>query len=86
VVVPVGEKTANILREKLIPRSRAARRRLDRCGGALRPVVTEAHKERIESYIQMCADEGGELVVDGAASSCRGMRRASSSARPSSTM
>jgi malonate-semialdehyde dehydrogenase (acetylating)/methylmalonate-semialdehyde dehydrogenase len=48
------------------PRDRgAARRRLDRCGGALRPGRHQAHKERIESYIQMCVDEGGELVVDG---------------------
>ena len=28
-------------------------------------MVNEAHKQRIENYIQMCADEGGELVVDG---------------------
>ncbi len=29
------------------------------------PVVSKAHRERIEHYIQMCIDEGGELVVDG---------------------
>jgi malonate-semialdehyde dehydrogenase (acetylating)/methylmalonate-semialdehyde dehydrogenase len=28
-------------------------------------VVSKAHKERVEGYIQMCIDEGGELVVDG---------------------
>jgi len=29
------------------------------------PVVTAAHKQRIEDYIQMGVDEGAELVVDG---------------------
>ncbi len=29
------------------------------------PVVSKAHKERIEGYIQMGIDEGAELVVDG---------------------
>ena len=29
------------------------------------PVVNAAHKERIENYIQMCIDEGGELVETG---------------------
>jgi malonate-semialdehyde dehydrogenase (acetylating)/methylmalonate-semialdehyde dehydrogenase len=28
-------------------------------------VVNAAHKKRIEDYIQLCIDEGGELVVDG---------------------
>ena len=28
-------------------------------------MVNEAHKQRVENYIQMCADEGAELVVDG---------------------
>ena len=29
------------------------------------PVVTAAHKQRIEDYIQMGVDEGAKLVVDG---------------------
>ena len=29
------------------------------------PVVTAAHKQRVEDYIQMGVDEGAELVVDG---------------------
>src|SRR5688500_3833351 len=29
------------------------------------PVVSAAHKARIENYIQMGVDEGAELVVDG---------------------
>jgi len=66
VVVPVGEKTANALREKLIPAIRALRVGVSTDPDAhYGPVVTAAHKARIEHYIQMCADEGGELVIDG---------------------
>ncbi|HEX8216393.1 MAG TPA: CoA-acylating methylmalonate-semialdehyde dehydrogenase, partial [Allosphingosinicella sp.] len=66
VVVPVGEKTANNLREKLIPAIRALRVGVSTDADAhYGPVVNAAHRQRIENYIQMCADEGGELVVDG---------------------
>jgi malonate-semialdehyde dehydrogenase (acetylating)/methylmalonate-semialdehyde dehydrogenase len=66
VVVPVGEQTANNLREKLIPAINALRVGVSTDGDAhYGPVVSAAHRQRIESYIQMCADEGGELVVDG---------------------
>jgi malonate-semialdehyde dehydrogenase (acetylating) / methylmalonate-semialdehyde dehydrogenase len=66
VVVPVGEKTANDLREKLIPAINALRVGVSTDADAhYGPVVNDAHRKRIESYIQMCADEGGELVIDG---------------------
>ncbi|HWH22522.1 MAG TPA: CoA-acylating methylmalonate-semialdehyde dehydrogenase [Allosphingosinicella sp.] len=66
VVVPVGEKTADNLREKLIPAIEGLRVGVSTDAEAhYGPVVTQAHKERIEGYIQMCVDEGGELVVDG---------------------
>jgi malonate-semialdehyde dehydrogenase (acetylating)/methylmalonate-semialdehyde dehydrogenase len=66
VVVPVGDKTANALREKLIPAIEALRVGVSTDSEAhYGPVVTAAHKARIEHYIQMCHDEGGELVVDG---------------------
>jgi malonate-semialdehyde dehydrogenase (acetylating)/methylmalonate-semialdehyde dehydrogenase len=66
VVVPVGEKTANALREKLIPAIRGLRVGVSTDAEAhYGPVVSAAHKARIESYIQMCQDEGGELVIDG---------------------
>jgi malonate-semialdehyde dehydrogenase (acetylating)/methylmalonate-semialdehyde dehydrogenase len=66
VVVPVGDKTADALREKLVPAINALRVGVSTDAEAhYGPVVTQAHKERVESYIQMCADEGGELVVDG---------------------
>ncbi|HEX8400174.1 MAG TPA: CoA-acylating methylmalonate-semialdehyde dehydrogenase [Allosphingosinicella sp.] len=66
VVVPVGEKTADALREKLIPAINALRVGVSTDADAhYGPVVNAAHRGRIENYIQMCADEGGELVVDG---------------------
>jgi malonate-semialdehyde dehydrogenase (acetylating)/methylmalonate-semialdehyde dehydrogenase len=66
VVVPVGEKTADDLRAKLIPAIAALRVGVSTDADAhYGPVVNAAHKERVENYIQMCADEGGELVVDG---------------------
>jgi malonate-semialdehyde dehydrogenase (acetylating)/methylmalonate-semialdehyde dehydrogenase len=66
VVVPVGEKTANDLREKLIPAIEALRVGVSIDPEAhYGPVVNEAHKNRVEDWIQTCVDEGGELVVDG---------------------
>ena len=66
VVVPVGEETADALREKLIPAIEGLRVGVSTDPDAhYGPVVSKAHSERIEHYIQMCIDEGGELVVDG---------------------
>jgi len=66
VVVPVGDETANRLREKLIPAIQKLRVGISTDPDAhYGPVVSQAHKERIEGYIQMCIDEGGDLVVDG---------------------
>ena len=73
VVVPVGEKTANELREALIPAINGLRVGISTDAEAhYGPVVNAAHKARIESYIQMCADEGGELVIDGRGFSLQG--------------
>ena len=66
VVVPVGDQTADALREKLVPAIEGLRVGVSTDPDAhYGPVVNAAHKERIENYIQMCIDEGGELVVDG---------------------
>ena len=66
VVVPVGDDTAAALREKLVPAIEALRVGVSSDPEAhYGPVVNQAHKEKVESYIQLCADEGGELVVDG---------------------
>jgi len=73
VVVPVGEKTAIALREKLLPAIEALRIGVSTDAEAhYGPVVTAAHKAKIESYIQMGVDEGAELVVDGRGFSLQG--------------
>ena len=66
VVVPVGEKTAIALREKLIPAIAALRVGVSTDAEAhYGPVVSAQHKAKIEQWIQTGVDEGAELVVDG---------------------
>ena len=66
VVVPVGEDTAQRLRDKLVPAIEALRVGVSTDPDAHHgPVVTQAHKEKVEGWIAKCADEGAELVVDG---------------------
>ncbi|MET0371290.1 MAG: CoA-acylating methylmalonate-semialdehyde dehydrogenase [Sphingobium sp.] len=66
VVVPVGEKTAIALRDKLVPAIDALRVGVSTDKDAhYGPVVTAAHKQKIENWIQTGVDEGAELVVDG---------------------
>jgi malonate-semialdehyde dehydrogenase (acetylating) / methylmalonate-semialdehyde dehydrogenase len=66
VVVPVGEDTADRLREKLIPAIAALRVGISTDADAhYGPVVNAAHKARVEGWIQKGVDEGAELVVDG---------------------
>ena len=76
VVVPVGEKTANNLREKLVPAIEGLRVGVSTDPDAhYGPVVNAAHKQRVEDWIQTCADEGGELVVDGRGFSLQGSEK-----------
>jgi malonate-semialdehyde dehydrogenase (acetylating)/methylmalonate-semialdehyde dehydrogenase len=73
VVVPVGEKTAEELRARLVAEIPKLRVGVPTDADAhFGPLVTAAHKERVESYIQMAADEGAELVVDGRGFSLQG--------------
>ena len=66
VVVPVGDKTAEALREKLIPAIAALRVGVSTDAEAhYGPVANAAHKQRVENWIQTGVDEGAELVVDG---------------------
>ncbi|MEH3036404.1 MAG: CoA-acylating methylmalonate-semialdehyde dehydrogenase [Sphingomonas adhaesiva] len=66
VAVPVGEETAERLREALIPAIRALRVGVSTDPDAhYGPVVNAAHKSRVENWIQTAVDEGAELVVDG---------------------
>jgi malonate-semialdehyde dehydrogenase (acetylating)/methylmalonate-semialdehyde dehydrogenase len=66
VVVPVGEPTAVALREKVLAEIETLKVGVSSDPAAqYGPVVTAAHKARVEAYIQMGVDEGAELVVDG---------------------
>ncbi|MEQ1726612.1 MAG: CoA-acylating methylmalonate-semialdehyde dehydrogenase [Sphingopyxis sp.] len=66
VVVPVGDETAERLREAMIPAMAALRVGVSTDADAhYGPVVTAAHKARVEGWIQTGVDEGAELVVDG---------------------
>ena len=66
VVVALGDKTADIMREKLIEAIGKLRVGISSDEDAhFGPVVSAAHKARIEDYIQMGIDEGADLVLDG---------------------
>jgi malonate-semialdehyde dehydrogenase (acetylating)/methylmalonate-semialdehyde dehydrogenase len=66
VVVPVGARTAEALREKVLSEIDTLRVGISSDPAAqYGPVVSAAHKKRVEDYIQLGADEGAELVVDG---------------------
>lgn len=73
VVTPVGEKTAEVLREKLVAEIEKLRVGISTDPDAhYGPLVSAQHKARIEDYIQMAVDEGAELVVDGRGFSLQG--------------
>ncbi len=66
VVVPVGQKTAEALRTRMIAEIDSLRVGVSTDAGAqYGPVVSAAHRQRISDYIQTGVDEGAELVVDG---------------------
>jgi len=66
VVVPVGRATADELRERLVAETETLKVGISTDAGAqYGPVVSSAHRQRIADYIQLGADEGAELVVDG---------------------
>jgi malonate-semialdehyde dehydrogenase (acetylating)/methylmalonate-semialdehyde dehydrogenase len=73
VVIPVGEATAEALRDKLLTAIAGLRVGISTDPDAhYGPVVGAAHKARVENYIQMAVDEGAELVVDGRGFSLQG--------------
>ena len=73
VVVPVGEDTADKLREKLIPAINALRVGVSNDPDAhYGPVVTPEHKARVESWIDTAEKEGAEVVIDGRGFSLQG--------------
>ena len=66
VAVPVGKATADALREKLLTEIDTLKIGVSSDAAAqYGPVVSAAHRQRIEDYIQLGVDEGAELVVDG---------------------
>jgi len=66
VVVPVGEGTAEKLIDKLIPAIKAIKVSHSEDESAhYGPVVTAAHKSRVEEYIELAISEGANLIYDG---------------------
>jgi malonate-semialdehyde dehydrogenase (acetylating)/methylmalonate-semialdehyde dehydrogenase len=66
VVVPVGRKTADEVRERVLAELETLKVGISTDAAAqYGPVVSAAHKQKIEGYIQQGVDEGAELVVDG---------------------
>jgi len=66
VVVPVGQKTADELRERMVAEIATLKVGVSTDDAAhYGPVVNAAHKARVEGWIQKGVDEGAELVVDG---------------------
>jgi malonate-semialdehyde dehydrogenase (acetylating)/methylmalonate-semialdehyde dehydrogenase len=66
VAVPVGEATAQALRDRLVPRIESLKvgpsTSLEADFG---PLITKAHLERVKNYVATGIEEGAELVVDG---------------------
>jgi malonate-semialdehyde dehydrogenase (acetylating) / methylmalonate-semialdehyde dehydrogenase len=66
VAVPVGERTADALVERLVPRVEALRVGHSTDPSAdYGPLVTREALERVRSYIDIGLQEGAELLVDG---------------------
>jgi malonate-semialdehyde dehydrogenase (acetylating) / methylmalonate-semialdehyde dehydrogenase len=74
VAVPVGEATAEALRERLIPRIEALRVGPYTAGDEVDfgPVVTKAARERILGLVESGVAQGADLVVDGRGFSLQG--------------
>lgn len=68
VAVPVGDETANRLREKLVAeldKLTVGPGLVDGPDNDMGPLITREHREKVAGYIQTGVDEGAELVVDG---------------------
>ncbi|MBV9627910.1 MAG: CoA-acylating methylmalonate-semialdehyde dehydrogenase [Xanthobacteraceae bacterium] len=66
VAVPVGQKTADILVQKLIPRVESLKIGPSSDPQAdYGPMVTRAHLDKVKSYVDLGVKEGAKLVVDG---------------------
>jgi malonate-semialdehyde dehydrogenase (acetylating)/methylmalonate-semialdehyde dehydrogenase len=66
VAVPVGKATADELIRRLIPRVEALKIGPSTDAGAdYGPMVTQAHLDKVKSYVDIGVREGARLVVDG---------------------
>ena len=73
VAVPVGDKTADALVERLRPRVEALK--IGPAGdeqAEMGPVITKQHRDKVLGYIEAGISEGAELVVDGRGFSLQG--------------
>ncbi|QDF97455.1 methylmalonate-semialdehyde dehydrogenase (CoA acylating) [Azoarcus sp. DD4] len=66
VVVAVGDAVGDALVARLRPKVEALRIGNGKeCGLDMGPLVTSAHRDKVRSYIDLGAEEGAQLVVDG---------------------
>ena len=66
VAVPVGQKTADALLDKLIPRVESLKIGTSSDPQAdYGPLVTKAHLDKVKSYVELGVKEGAKLRVDG---------------------
>ncbi len=66
VAVPVGAKTADAFVERMIDAARSLKVGVSTDTDAhYGPVISAAHKAKVESYIQIGVDEGADLLLDG---------------------
>ncbi len=66
VAVPVGDKTAAALVERLTPRVRALKVGPSTAPESeMGPLVTRQHLDKVRGYVEIGVKEGAELVVDG---------------------
>ena len=66
VAVPVGQKTADLLMEKLIPRVESLKIGPSTDATAdYGPMITRAHLEKVKGYVEAGIKEGAKLRVDG---------------------
>ena len=76
VVVPVGAKTADAIRERVVAELETLKVGVSTDAAAqYGPVVSAAHRQKISHYIQLGVDEGAELVVDGRGFSLQGFEK-----------
>jgi malonate-semialdehyde dehydrogenase (acetylating)/methylmalonate-semialdehyde dehydrogenase len=76
VTVPVGARTAEAFREKMLAEIETLKVGVStETAAQYGPVVSAAHRQKIADYIQLGVDEGAELVVDGRDFSLQGYEK-----------